>query len=974
MVGRVSAYRLVRVAFLAALMLVVPSTASAATSYAISRFAGDGNACATSACGDGGAATEAQLDYPSGVAVDSAGNAYIADSADSEIRMVTPSGTISTVAGQRSLCTSPTATCGDGGPATSAQLNGPSGVAVDSSGNVYIADTNDNRVREVVAATGDIETIAGTGAHCASTTASCGDGGPATSAQLNGPSGVAVDSSGNVYIADTGDNRIREVVAATGDIETIAGTGVQCGTTQASCGDGGPAKSAELGGPYGVAVDSSGNVYIADTLDSEIRMVSASSGTITTIAGGGNPCGSPTSTCGDGGPATSAQLAGPRAVAVDASGDVYIADGNDERIRMVSASTGIITTIAGDGTACSSAPSCGDGGEATAAQLKTPTGVAVDAAGSVYIADRDDQEVRLLTPSASPTVVTEAATVSSSSANALGTVNPNGSPVINCQFDYGTTTSYGSSAPCSQSPGSGSSPVPVSATLSGLTANTTYHFRLEATNGVGTGYGQDDTFTTSTASSSGGGGSGSGGGSGGGGGSGSGGDSGGGTKACETLYTLNAQKAGLVLATEPPEIFSLPFGWALQPLAGIGLVGGGSATSSGNDVTLNGPSGNGDLSLATLTLDANGNTQPLLGGFNLSWDGLSVSGPGLPSLGTDDRTAELLGSYVSLPLLSVYADVLLDHNLGPFALGACATAGAQLAARLYLFQAAVYVAEKIAAGAVADASTDGLATPVVLAVLRNQVLKDASSFVEQLTKIAEDAKDTFNLTMSVAPPVSQLVSLILNAGVHYVAPYVHRALSYVLKAVGRWAGQQLGNALNGAGFVWGATLGHFLSAEPAAGFAGQQVRQLAISRRRLAAGRLRVAREPRARAQAVSIAAALLQYGRSRAMIRPLFTSSMLPKAGQLLSIAGGHLTRFGRALIELTGPGYAAQRLVATRGGTAAEVIILPRNMKPGRWTLGILDYSPSAHGAPVRIDGMSWIVRAPKRLKPKRRRRRRR
>src|SRR5579875_1825462 len=551
-----------------------------------------------------------------------------------------------------------------------------------------------------------------------------------------------------------------------------------------------------------------------------------------------------------------------------------------------------------------------------------------------------------------PSVGTGAASAAQTTWTVSGTVNPNGSTVTGCRFDYGTTTSYGSSVPCPQSVGSGTSPVSVSASLSGLSAGTIYHYRLEATNGSGTGYGSDATFTTASASSSGGGGGTN---------SGSSGGSGGGTSAACEAYTLPVGR--FELATEPPDVFSLPFGWALQPLLSFGLVGGGTAVPRGGFVNFAGPFGDGNLSLATLTLDANGAKHPLLGPLKLNWDGLAVSGPSLPQLPTDENVPEPLGSYVALPLISVTGTFSRDQDLGPFALGLCGSFGAQLAVRLYLFQAAAYVAEKVLAGAVADASTDGIATPVVIAVLRNQVLNDVLSFVTQLEKIAENAKQEFNLTMSVAAPVGELLGMILNAGVHYVAPYIHKAVAYVLGAVARWAGQQVAGLVNGAGAVWGATIGRFAAFPGPAGFAGQQVGQLGISRRRLAAGRLRVASYPRTRAQAVSVAAALLQYGRGRATIRPLFTSSAHPVAGQLLSIAGGHLTRFGRALIELTGPGYAAQRLVATREGTAAEVIILPKMMRPGRWTLGILDYSGSARGAPVRIDGMSWIVHAPKR-----------
>ena len=200
---------------------------------------------------------------------------------------------------------------GDGGLATNAELNNPYGVAVDSNGNIYIADTNNNRIRKVNSTTGIITTIAGNG-----TAGYSGDGGLATNAELYYPYGVAVDSNGNIYIADTYNNRIRKVNSTTGIITTIAGNG-----TAGYSGDGGPATNAQLNYPYGVAVDSSGNIYIADTDNNRIRKVNSTTGIITTIAGNGNPGYS-----GDGGPATNAELYDPSGVAVDSNGNIYIAD------------------------------------------------------------------------------------------------------------------------------------------------------------------------------------------------------------------------------------------------------------------------------------------------------------------------------------------------------------------------------------------------------------------------------------------------------------------------------------------------------------------------------------------------------------------------------------------------------------------------------------------------------------------------
>ena len=273
---------------------------------------------------------------------------------------------------------------GDGGPATSAQFAVPNSLAVDASGNLFIADSQNHRIRKVDTG-GTITTVAGTGGFCVPFTAACGDGGPATSATFLIPIRVAVDASGNLFIADfTG--RIRKVDSG-GTITTVAGDGTECFPITAACGDGGPATSAQLGTlsfpPQAVAVDASGNLFIADGTN-RIRKVD-SGGTITTVAGTGAQGYS-----GDGGPATSAVLNRPPGVAVDASGNLFIAGGNNNRIRKVD-SGGTITTVAGstivDGFS-------GDGGLATSAELDFPSAVAVDASGNLFIADRSNQRVR----------------------------------------------------------------------------------------------------------------------------------------------------------------------------------------------------------------------------------------------------------------------------------------------------------------------------------------------------------------------------------------------------------------------------------------------------------------------------------------------------------------------------------------------------------------------------------------------------
>ena len=346
-----------------------PSASEITRFSIITTLAGNGIA---SGSGDGGPATQATLNTPASVAIDTSGNVYVADAFNHRVRRVAPDGVITAYAG-----TGQAGFDGDGAQAVDAQLRSPLGVAVDGAGNLYIADTYNHRIRKVTA-DGIVSTIAGTGESGFG-----GDGGPGTAAMLSYPTGIAVTGDGTLYIADTRNHRVRKL-AADGTIYTAAGTGAA-----GYNGDGGPADLARLNSPRDVAVSADGALYIVDRENRRVRRVDAD-GVITTVAGTGS-----SGFNGDRGEATQANLRAPYGVAVDPYGNLYIADTFNHRVRKVDPG-GSISTVAGSDRFGFS----GDGFGAGFAALHYPLSVAVDIAGNLYIADTFNHRIRKVWSSA----------------------------------------------------------------------------------------------------------------------------------------------------------------------------------------------------------------------------------------------------------------------------------------------------------------------------------------------------------------------------------------------------------------------------------------------------------------------------------------------------------------------------------------------------------------------------------------------
>ena len=475
-----------------------------------------GNGLTGSSDGLGSSATFYQ---PAGVAVDSSGNVYVAELVNQTIRRITPAGLVSTLAGSASQIGS------SDGTGSAARFWQPAGVAVDGSGTIYVAESGNNTIRKITPG-GAVSTLAGSALQIGS------NDGTGSAARFYGPSAVAVDGSGNMYVADNSNNTIRKITAA-GVVNTLAGIASQPGSSD------GTGAAASFNYPHGVAVDGNGNVYVADNYNSTIRKVTPA-GLVSTLAGstgqGGNVDGI----------GSTARFSGPSGVAVDGSGNVYVAQSSSlSTIRKITPA-GVVSTLAGNAFTGS------NDGTGSAASFRFPMGVAVDGSGNVYVADNGNNKIRKITPAGvvstiggtaliaggadgngaaavfcepygitvSPTgallyvsdrsnnsismgqigsqpllTVASVTGLGSTTATLNGTVNPNGAATI-AWFAYGVNTDHDSTVALTLSPNNGSAAQNVSATLTGLSPGTTYRYYLTGINAAGNYDTPDYTFTT----------------------------------------------------------------------------------------------------------------------------------------------------------------------------------------------------------------------------------------------------------------------------------------------------------------------------------------------------------------------------------------------------------------------------------------------------------------------------------------------
>lgn len=336
----------------------------------ITTIAGNG---ITQYIGDGWPATSYSLAQPTGLCMDKSGDIYETDYAESRIRRLDTHDTLYTYAG-----IGVPGYTGDGGPASTATFANPTGVAMDTAGNLYITEEYNHIVRKITRATGIVSTICGTGVA-----GYAGDGGSAMTAMLNQPAGLCLDKAGNIYIADKNNNRIRKIDALTGTITSFAGIG-----SAGYSGDGGPANTTKLAYPMSVCADTANNIYIADNANHRIRRVDAATGTITTVTGMGGQA-----YTGDEGQAIYARISEPNCVHMSKRGNLYISDYGNNVIRVITPD-GIIHTVAGSGLFGYS----GDGGPALSATFQRPTAICTDNQENLYIADGENSAIRKVTP------------------------------------------------------------------------------------------------------------------------------------------------------------------------------------------------------------------------------------------------------------------------------------------------------------------------------------------------------------------------------------------------------------------------------------------------------------------------------------------------------------------------------------------------------------------------------------------------
>ena len=349
------------------LVLAVPSLFAARTET----LAGTGE---SGAAGDGGPAVSAQVGNPYGLTLGPDGALYVCEIDTDRVRRIDmQDGSISTVAGTGEVGYS-----GDGGPAASARLNDPYEVRFDADGNMYFVEMLNAIVRKVDAGTGTISTVAGTGERGFS-----GDGGPASAATFNRPHSIALDGKGSLYIADIGNHRIRRVDLSTGIVTTFAGTGERAGTP-----DGAPVAGTPLNGPRALAFSPDGDMFVALREGNAVYRVNMRAMTLHHVAGTGEK-----GYTGDGGPASTATLAGPKGIEIGPDAAVYLADTENHVIRRIDLKTAVISTVAGDGSRHD-----GPDGDPLRCGLDRPHGVFVDASGNVYIGDSENHRVRIVRP------------------------------------------------------------------------------------------------------------------------------------------------------------------------------------------------------------------------------------------------------------------------------------------------------------------------------------------------------------------------------------------------------------------------------------------------------------------------------------------------------------------------------------------------------------------------------------------------